>query len=197
LSDTTDVTSEVSATSADSAEAGATRRRRSGTGLSGMLLPELQSLAASLGISGTARMRKGELVAAIQERQAGDAAPKASTSTRSRASRTEAPEESWPSATEGAAEPKTERAERPRRATRAAGPPEPRVATDDQSDAAPSGAERSTGERTAERTGRATERSAETVVERVERTIIKKEKKVKKDEEFIINIKYKYDFSFY
>src|SRR5947208_17012092 len=37
-----------------------------------MLLPELQSMASSLGISGTARMRKGELIAAIQERQAGD-----------------------------------------------------------------------------------------------------------------------------
>ena len=35
-----------------------------------MLLPELQSLAASLGISGTARMRKGELITAIAERQA-------------------------------------------------------------------------------------------------------------------------------
>jgi len=37
-----------------------------------MLLPELQSMASSLGISGTARMRKGELIAAIQERQGGD-----------------------------------------------------------------------------------------------------------------------------
>jgi transcription termination factor Rho len=60
LSDTTDVTSGVS----DVADGGAgttsvTKRRRGGTGLSAMLLPELQSLAASLGISGTARMRKG------------------------------------------------------------------------------------------------------------------------------------------
>ncbi|SBV29897.1 transcription termination factor Rho [Micromonospora krabiensis] len=38
-----------------------------------MLLPELQSLAASLGISGTARMRKGELISAISERQGGAA----------------------------------------------------------------------------------------------------------------------------
>ncbi|GLY99677.1 hypothetical protein Acsp02_69300 [Actinoplanes sp. NBRC 103695] len=38
-----------------------------------MLLPELQSLAASLGISGTARMRKGELITAISERQGGGA----------------------------------------------------------------------------------------------------------------------------
>lgn len=45
------------------------RRRRSGTGLSAMLLPELQSLAAALGVAGTARMRKGELIHAIEERQ--------------------------------------------------------------------------------------------------------------------------------
>ena len=76
MSDTTDVTSDVSS-DRSSVEAGgtdqggATRRRRSGSGLSAMLLPELQSLAASLGISGTARMRKGELVTAIQEKQSG------------------------------------------------------------------------------------------------------------------------------
>jgi transcription termination factor Rho len=36
-----------------------------------MLLPELQRLAQSLGMTGTGRMRKGELVAAIQQRQGG------------------------------------------------------------------------------------------------------------------------------
>ena len=55
--------------------------RRRGNGLSGMLLPELQRLAAELGISGTGRMRKGDLVAAISARQvgggAGDGAPSA------------------------------------------------------------------------------------------------------------------------
>ncbi len=43
-------------------------RRRSGTGLSSMLLPELQQLAQSLGISGTGRMRKSQLIEAIQAR---------------------------------------------------------------------------------------------------------------------------------
>jgi len=43
--------------------------RRRGGGLGGMLLPELQRLAQSLGMTGTGRMRKGELVAAIQQRQ--------------------------------------------------------------------------------------------------------------------------------
>jgi transcription termination factor Rho len=54
---------------AASGTAGSSRRR--GTGLSGMLLPELQRLAAELGISGTGRMRKGDLVAAISARQVG------------------------------------------------------------------------------------------------------------------------------
>ncbi|MQA87334.1 MAG: transcription termination factor Rho [Streptosporangiales bacterium] len=44
-------------------------RRRSGTGLSAMVLPELQELAASLGIRGTARMRKSELIEAIKDKQ--------------------------------------------------------------------------------------------------------------------------------
>ncbi|WP_027343614.1 transcription termination factor Rho [Hamadaea tsunoensis] len=72
MSDTTDTTSDVS-TVADDASAANGRRRRSGSGLTAMLLPELQSMAASLGISGTARMRKGELISAITEHQAGSA----------------------------------------------------------------------------------------------------------------------------
>ncbi|MBJ7452343.1 MAG: Rho termination factor N-terminal domain-containing protein, partial [Blastococcus sp.] len=48
------------------------RARRRGTGLSGMLLPELQRLATELGIPGTGRMRKGDLVAAISARQVGE-----------------------------------------------------------------------------------------------------------------------------
>jgi transcription termination factor Rho len=84
LSDTTDVTSGVSDVADNGATTAAvTKRRRGGTGLSAMLLPELQSLAASLGISGTARMRKGELITAISERQNGGAAaaPAKATST--------------------------------------------------------------------------------------------------------------------
>ncbi|GIJ28498.1 hypothetical protein Vqi01_36600 [Micromonospora qiuiae] len=73
MSDTTDVTSDVSNVAGNATTAAPARRRRSGTGLSAMLLPELQSLAASLGISGTARMRKGELISAITERQGGAA----------------------------------------------------------------------------------------------------------------------------
>src|SRR5215469_5817593 len=38
-------------------------------GLAAMLLPELQRVAQALGITGTARMRKGQLIAAIEERR--------------------------------------------------------------------------------------------------------------------------------
>jgi transcription termination factor Rho len=52
--------------------------RGANTGLSAMLLPELQRLAQSMGITGTARMRKSQLVEAIQNRQSGQpAAPHA------------------------------------------------------------------------------------------------------------------------
>ena len=44
------------------------------TGLSAMLLPELQRMAQSMGITGTARMRKSQLVEAIQNRQGGQTA---------------------------------------------------------------------------------------------------------------------------
>src|SRR5258708_33970500 len=43
--------------------------RRGSAGLSAMLLPELQRLAQSMGIIGTGRMRKGQVIAAIEERQ--------------------------------------------------------------------------------------------------------------------------------
>jgi transcription termination factor Rho len=45
--------------------------RGSAQGLSAMLLPELQRMAQSLGITGTGRMRKSQLVEAIQDRQRG------------------------------------------------------------------------------------------------------------------------------
>ncbi|MEU4208998.1 transcription termination factor Rho [Streptomyces sp. NPDC026206] len=54
--------------------ASAPKRRRSGTGLDAMVLAELQQLASGLGIKGTARMRKGQLIEVIKERQAGSSA---------------------------------------------------------------------------------------------------------------------------
>jgi transcription termination factor Rho len=53
------------------ATAPASRRRRSGTGLEGMVLAELQQLASGLGIKGTARMRKSQLIETIKAAQAG------------------------------------------------------------------------------------------------------------------------------
>ncbi|MEP7054525.1 MAG: transcription termination factor Rho [Actinomycetota bacterium] len=49
----------------------AKRTRAAGKGLTGMLLPELQSVASGLGISGVAKMRKGDLVTAIKSAQSG------------------------------------------------------------------------------------------------------------------------------
>ncbi|MGK5114352.1 transcription termination factor Rho [Geodermatophilus sp. CPCC 205506] len=74
MSETTDLVTAPQGAENDEAPAasGTTgRTRRRGSGLSGMLLPELQRLAAELGISGTGRMRKGDLVAAISARQVG------------------------------------------------------------------------------------------------------------------------------
>ena len=47
-------------------------------GLSAMLLPELQRVAQSIGITGTARMRKGQLIAAIEEKRQGGGSHQAS-----------------------------------------------------------------------------------------------------------------------
>ena len=87
MSDTTDLmgvradnsvaASEADAPANGAATASASRRRRSGTGLEGMVLAELQQVASGLGIKGTARMRKGQLIETIKERQAGGGAPAA------------------------------------------------------------------------------------------------------------------------
>ncbi|HUB40512.1 MAG TPA: transcription termination factor Rho [Streptosporangiaceae bacterium] len=62
------------ATDSDKSSAGPRSESSEGTkGLSAMLLPELQRVAQSLGITGTGRMRKGQLVAAIEERRQGGA----------------------------------------------------------------------------------------------------------------------------
>ncbi|HEY9375317.1 Rho termination factor N-terminal domain-containing protein, partial [Streptomyces sp.] len=78
MSDTTDlmgVTADNSVDNAAPAAGAATgttaRRRRSGTGLEGMVLAELQQVASGLGIRGTARMRKSQLIEVIKEAQAG------------------------------------------------------------------------------------------------------------------------------
>jgi transcription termination factor Rho len=56
------------------APAPARRRRSAGSGLAAMVLPELQALASSLGVTGVARMRKNQLIAAISAAQGGNGA---------------------------------------------------------------------------------------------------------------------------
>jgi len=48
-----------------------------GGGLAAMKLAELQQLATSMGIKVTGRMRKGEVITAIQEKQGGGGAARA------------------------------------------------------------------------------------------------------------------------
>ena len=52
-------------------EDGTAGRKRKGSGLDAMLLPELKQIAGSLGIRGAGTMRKGQLIAAIQGAQSG------------------------------------------------------------------------------------------------------------------------------
>ncbi|MEV6577967.1 transcription termination factor Rho [Streptomyces sp. NPDC051582] len=79
MSDTTDLMGAADTTVDTSAPAAgaAPKRRRSGTGLDGMVLAELQQVASGLGIRGTARMRKSQLIEVIKEAQAGSGAAKA------------------------------------------------------------------------------------------------------------------------
>ena len=53
------------------AEPAAGSRQRRGSGLSGMLLPELKQMAGGLGIKGAGAMRKSQLVDAIKAAQSG------------------------------------------------------------------------------------------------------------------------------
>ncbi|WP_182446028.1 transcription termination factor Rho [Streptacidiphilus sp. PB12-B1b] len=74
MSDTTDLMGarpDADASDADTASA-PKRRRTTGTGLNAMVLAELQQLATGLGISGTGRMRKGDLIDAIKAKSGGD-----------------------------------------------------------------------------------------------------------------------------
>ncbi|MEV0483039.1 transcription termination factor Rho [Streptomyces sp. NPDC050508] len=80
MSDTTDLmgarveeTAAAPSTDASAPATGAGSRRRRGTGLDGMVLAELQQVASGLGIRGTARMRKSQLIEVIKEAQAGGA----------------------------------------------------------------------------------------------------------------------------
>ncbi|MFV0133629.1 transcription termination factor Rho [Streptomyces sp. HMX87] len=88
MSDTTDLmgarveeTAAAPATDASAPATGAGSRRRRGTGLEGMVLAELQQVASGLGIRGTARMRKSQLIEVIKEAQAAGGGSQAASGT--------------------------------------------------------------------------------------------------------------------
>ncbi|HJP73946.1 MAG TPA: transcription termination factor Rho [Pseudonocardiaceae bacterium] len=111
--------------------------RRKAAGLSGMVLPELRELAGQLGITGITGMRKGDLIAAIKERQ-GASSGRSNGRAASRGDQTELPVSAAPAeakpetngraqsasqeAEEGSAAPA--RTRRRRSASRPAGSPE-------------------------------------------------------------------------
>ncbi|MFJ9007021.1 transcription termination factor Rho [Streptomyces canus] len=117
MSDTTDLmgarveeTAAAPSTDASAPATGAGSRRRRGTGLDGMVLAELQQVASGLGIRGTARMRKSQLIEVIKEAQAGGgaAAPKAETATETKPKRRATSKARTGDAAEKKAEAKTE-----------------------------------------------------------------------------------------
>jgi transcription termination factor Rho len=84
VSDTIDYVTEPATDAGTSANGAKSRaRRNTGDGLSAKVLPELQAMASQLGITGTARMRKGELIEAIQTRQGGTSGGRSSGSRQS------------------------------------------------------------------------------------------------------------------
>jgi transcription termination factor Rho len=77
VSDTTEILSGAPTAPEDAPAAGAATastpksRSRGGTGLSSLLMPELQRIAQTLAIPGAGRMRKNQLIEAIEARQSG------------------------------------------------------------------------------------------------------------------------------
>ncbi|MEV4555994.1 transcription termination factor Rho [Kitasatospora sp. NPDC049285] len=113
MSDTTDLMGarpDAEASDAAAAPAAPARRRRTAAaGLDGLVLAELQKLASTLGISGTGRMRKSQLIEAIKEKSGGDpllaggsapAAPAAKKAAKAAAPAVEAPAAEAPAAEE-------------------------------------------------------------------------------------------------
>ncbi|MEZ0090531.1 transcription termination factor Rho [Streptacidiphilus sp. EB129] len=120
MSDTTDLMgARPDADASDATTAPAPKRRRTtGTGLNAMVLAELQQLATGLGISGTGRMRKSDLIDAIKAKNGGDPLLAAEAPAAKRASR--AVKATPDSGAEAAAAPAAESAEAPAPARRTA-----------------------------------------------------------------------------
>ena len=97
MTETDLITAPAEEGSADSAASGAaskSRTRTQRTGLTGMVLTELRAVAGELGIKGTSGMRKGDLIAAIKERQAGAASANGIGEAEKKARRASAPKDS-------------------------------------------------------------------------------------------------------
>ncbi|WP_460495602.1 transcription termination factor Rho [Glycomyces tarimensis] len=149
-----------------------------------MLMPELQQMAQSLGITGVGRMRKSELIAAIQTQQAdgsetGGASAEqeappvpdsehtptnevSSTTVDDAPTETAVAESTAGGSTEGADEGVDAKGGAVRRATRPAGPPQPRRRQEQGDTREPAGDERSSAQAEATETStRATDESDE------------------------------------
>ncbi|HKE70982.1 MAG TPA: transcription termination factor Rho [Nocardioidaceae bacterium] len=79
-------------------------RRKSGGGLSGKVLAELQQIASGLGIKGAGRMRKGALIEAIQAAQSNSSESPSAGATTAEQTPTSAPQNSNPAVAEPSAQ---------------------------------------------------------------------------------------------
>ncbi|MGI3785796.1 MAG: Rho termination factor N-terminal domain-containing protein, partial [Janthinobacterium lividum] len=124
--------SEASAAAGDGPAEGGARKRR-GSGLDSMVLPELKQLASSLGLKGTGAMRKGQLISAIQSAQTPGSGGGSSSAPSAGAPSNGAPSAGAPSnggASNGDTADAGTSTRRRRSATRAAGEPAPTEAGD-------------------------------------------------------------------
>ncbi|MFJ5233683.1 transcription termination factor Rho [Kitasatospora sp. NPDC088391] len=124
MSDTTDLMGarpDAEASDAAAPAAPARRRRTAAAGLDGLVLAELQKLASTLGISGTGRLRKSQLIEAIKEKSGGDPLLAGASAPAAPAAKKTAKAPAAAAAAEAAAE------EKPARRTRAAAAAEPQA----------------------------------------------------------------------
>ncbi|AJW38281.1 transcription termination factor Rho [Rhodococcus sp. 06-418-5] len=126
-----------------------TSRRRAG--LSGMVLTELRSLAGELGIKSISGMRKGDLIAAISERQSGSA-PAKSDAPKSDAPKSDAPRSRRAAASAPAVEDRPAVEAAPKQSTpEAPSADAPATQSGDAADSAPETGRRTRGRRAAGR----------------------------------------------
>ncbi|MER8183727.1 transcription termination factor Rho [Kitasatospora sp. NPDC094015] len=157
MSDTTDLMGarpDAEASDAAAAPAAPARRRRSAAaGLDGLVLAELQKLASTLGISGTGRMRKSQLIEAIKDKSGGDPLLAGSAAAPAPAAKRAAKAAAAPVAEEAPAE-AAPAEEKPARRTRAAAAAAPAAEAQPQIDIPGQAAAETTAPARTERTRR-------------------------------------------